>query len=295
MSTLKKISLFLFALLLAFSSGAAAFQPASAAESALTCKEWYTVERGDYLVRIANEYEVSWRSIADLNSLKNPNLIYVGQKLCLDGTKTTTGAPVAQPGISTMRVYASSVKEDDYVILKGTKLFSESRYTVYMNRYDKQLYDAYVAGYITTDKSGAFTATFDIPHQLADILKIGITLKNSSGDIAGNWFINVTATSNTGGIDAAAVKFDITSIKVDEWVKVTVSNLPANIPFDVFIGKGGTKGVDGVLVDTILEVKGGTVKATFELPAEFVGRTKLDLRIENKKLGVAVYKSLENK
>ena len=44
-----------------------------------------------------------------------------------------------------------------------------------------------------------------------------------------------------------------------------------------------------------LEVKGGTVKATFELPAEFVGRTKLDLRIENKKLGVAVYKSLENK
>lgn len=42
---------------------------------------WYTVKRGDTLSKIAKAYGVTYLSIAKLNNLQNPNLIYPGQKL----------------------------------------------------------------------------------------------------------------------------------------------------------------------------------------------------------------------
>ncbi len=42
---------------------------------------YYTVISGDYLSKIAPKYNTTWQKIAKLNNLKNPNLIYPGQKL----------------------------------------------------------------------------------------------------------------------------------------------------------------------------------------------------------------------
>jgi hypothetical protein len=62
MSPLKKISLVLMALLVMFGLVAATFQPAAAATS--TCKQYHTVERGEYLVMIASMYGTDWRALA---------------------------------------------------------------------------------------------------------------------------------------------------------------------------------------------------------------------------------------
>jgi LysM repeat protein len=43
----------------------------------------HIVQRGETLSRIALRYAVSWRTIASLNGLSNPNLIYVGQRLLI--------------------------------------------------------------------------------------------------------------------------------------------------------------------------------------------------------------------
>jgi lysozyme len=43
----------------------------------------HIVVRGETLSRIALRYAVSWRTIASLNGLSNPNLIYVGQRLLI--------------------------------------------------------------------------------------------------------------------------------------------------------------------------------------------------------------------
>lgn len=45
--------------------------------------ETYTVKGGDTLWAIGNQYQINWRSIAAVNkdTLPNPNLIKVGQKL----------------------------------------------------------------------------------------------------------------------------------------------------------------------------------------------------------------------
>lgn len=42
---------------------------------------WYTVKKGDNLSLIAKKYRTSVNAIVSLNGLKNPNIIYVGQKL----------------------------------------------------------------------------------------------------------------------------------------------------------------------------------------------------------------------
>lgn len=41
----------------------------------------YTVRSGDTLSGIASRYHTTWKKLQTLNNIKNPNLIYVGQKL----------------------------------------------------------------------------------------------------------------------------------------------------------------------------------------------------------------------
>lgn len=44
-------------------------------------KTYYTVQKGDYLIKIGNKFGVNWKSIANLNGIKPPYIIYVGQRL----------------------------------------------------------------------------------------------------------------------------------------------------------------------------------------------------------------------
>jgi urocanate reductase len=45
----------------------------------------YTVKQGDVLWKIAEQNNLTWQQLAEINSLKNPHLIYPGQKLMLNG------------------------------------------------------------------------------------------------------------------------------------------------------------------------------------------------------------------
>lgn len=44
---------------------------------------WYVVQRGDTLTKVAVRYGTSVQAIAQRNGLRNANLIYVGQRLCI--------------------------------------------------------------------------------------------------------------------------------------------------------------------------------------------------------------------
>lgn len=46
-----------------------------------TTKKYYTVKKGDTLSGIAAKYGVDWHYLAKLNSLKNPSLLKIGQKI----------------------------------------------------------------------------------------------------------------------------------------------------------------------------------------------------------------------
>ena len=44
-------------------------------------KEYYTIQRGDNLTKIANKFGTSVNQLVAWNGIKNPNLIYAGQKI----------------------------------------------------------------------------------------------------------------------------------------------------------------------------------------------------------------------
>jgi len=295
MNAVRKLSILIISLAIMFGLVAASFLPASAAvDTASTCKEYHTVKRGEYLSMIARMYDTDWRTLAEINDLSNPSRIYPGQELCVSvdgsGSGTPSGTPASGSGV---RVSAVSVEEDQYVTLQAKKLAANSRYSVYLSKYGTYPAGAISMGSVLTDKYGAFTKTYRIPSKLVDIAKIAINLSNGR-DATSNWFINATAEGNTGGEGAPAFSFSISSVESDDWVKIRTSNLPANVTFDVLMGKAGSKGVNGIKVGTLADEDGGSVRATFDIPSQLQGRSKLDIRLENKSLGMSLYQTFEN-
>lgn len=56
----------------------------------------YTVQRGNTLSQIANAYGVTVSHLVEMNNIKNPNLIYPGQKLRITESSNTNLNPVIQ-------------------------------------------------------------------------------------------------------------------------------------------------------------------------------------------------------
>ena len=71
----------------------------------------YTVKSGDTLGQIAAKYNTTYQKLAEYNGISNPNLIHVGQKIKIPGTKTTTTST------------AASTKETVYTVKSGDTLF----------------------------------------------------------------------------------------------------------------------------------------------------------------------------
>jgi LysM repeat protein len=63
----------------------ATFVPAQAQSSQSwgNCNQFYQVQRGDTLARIARTYGTTWSYLASINGISNPNRIYSGQVLCV--------------------------------------------------------------------------------------------------------------------------------------------------------------------------------------------------------------------
>ena len=83
--------------------------------------QWYVVQRGDTLYRIAFKFNVTLSALINANNLRNPDLIYTGQKLWIQSsanpgtpqpTAPVTPAPTGAPG-----------QGQWYVVLRGDTLY----------------------------------------------------------------------------------------------------------------------------------------------------------------------------
>ncbi|KUO51255.1 MAG: hypothetical protein APF76_17385 [Desulfitibacter sp. BRH_c19] len=66
----------------------------------------YTVQRGDFLNRIAHQFNVTVNEIAKVNGIVNPNLLAIGQELIIPGVQNTV--PVSNTGSSNTRLRSVS-------------------------------------------------------------------------------------------------------------------------------------------------------------------------------------------
>jgi hypothetical protein len=192
------------------------------------------------------------------------------------------------------KVAATEVEEDKTVTIQGTGLRVNSRYNVFLSK-GKNASGGVRVGFAVTDSNGSFTKTFRIPGRLVDVAKINISIENNRGDTATNWFINASAEGNTGGTGAPDFSFRVTANKRDDWVRIRTSNLPANVTFDVRMGRAGSEGANGTVVGTLRATEGGNVRAEFEIPDSLDGRKEIDIRVENRGLGIAYSVTFDNK
>jgi len=73
----------------------------------------------------------------------------------------------------------------------------------------------------------------------------------------------------------------ILAVVEDESVTIRANNYPANTKFDVFMGKMGTNGENGIKVDSVNSRNGGTFTATFEIPRKLRGEDRIAIRLES--------------
>ncbi|SDM88021.1 LysM peptidoglycan-binding domain-containing protein [Limosilactobacillus mucosae] len=85
----------------------------SSSSTATTTAGTYTVKAGDTLSAIASRYSTSSSTLASLNSLSNPNLIYVGQVLKVSSNASTSSSTSSSANSTVTTAASYTVKAGD--------------------------------------------------------------------------------------------------------------------------------------------------------------------------------------
>ncbi len=161
---------------------------------------------------------------------------------------------------------------------------------------------------------GSFSATYSIPPDFAGQPLIAIRLQSSEGFFSYNWFANsastATAASSNEGAAVTATptpttiptttsspssqatsipvtsagglpSFQIVSVVQDTSVTIQTANLPAGMTFNVTMGAFGAAGVGGTSVGQTDSGSGGSLQATYNIPAEFRGKSRIAIRMQS--------------
>jgi hypothetical protein len=75
--------------------------------------------------------------------------------------------------------------------------------------------------------------------------------------------------------------FSIVSVVEDESVTIKTKNFPANDTFKVLMGEMGTRGVNGIQVDTVKSGEGGSITKTFTIPKTLRGAYQIAIRLQS--------------
>lgn len=95
-------------------------------------------------------------------------------------------------------------------------------------------------------------------------------------------------TSTTGSVvtpdtdpgSALIPRFHIASVVRNETVTINTENFPANRDFVVRMGPMGTRGINGIVVDTTNSGAGGSFTETYEIPEALHGLNQIAIRLE---------------
>ncbi|GAB4477478.1 MAG: hypothetical protein Kow0088_16430 [Anaerolineales bacterium] len=156
---------------------------------AAACALKYTVQSGDTLYGIAAKYQVTFDELVEVNKLKAPYLLYVGQVLCIPkGAVIPTGTPVptaaaGTPSASNLpSISGFHLGSIAWIALTN---FPKERF-VYIKAYRGSMYywqnTNYQLAIIQTDKKGQFGAYFHVPPALYNERVITVCAKDALND-----------------------------------------------------------------------------------------------------------------
>lgn len=182
---------------IAFPTGLALVQTETA-DAQTGCTQTHTVQSGENLFRIGLRYGVSWTVLQAYNYLPNPNTIYVGQVLCINGYAAGPSNPTPTPvtvypgnpfGPTTQpRIYFPQATLGVSFQLAGYNFPANRQVTIGITTLGNRPYVPYYT--TTTDASGQFFVQVPIPSTLITSGTIAVEATTSGGYYALNWFYN---------------------------------------------------------------------------------------------------------
>ncbi|HTX78592.1 MAG TPA: hypothetical protein VMC62_02940 [Longilinea sp.] len=181
-----------------------------------------------------------------------------------------------------------SVVTDTSVTFYGYNFPTNQDFTVTIGPYGTYGVGGVVVGTTNSGASGSFTTTYPIPSQYAGSTQLSIRWQGSVY-YAYDWFNNSTTGSTStstssssstttsyyyGGIPSTS----FVSVVANTSVTFTGANFPPNQTFTVTIAPYGTLGTGGVVVGTTDTGSSGSFTATYTIPSQYAGSTKLSIR-----------------
>ena len=216
-------------------------------------------------------------------------------------TSSGTGSPTGVPGVPagtvpTFKIVA--VESDKTVTIETANFPANDKFDVLMNQYGTLGVNGIKVDTVDSAGGGTLTFTFNIPDGLKGLEKIAIRLQSpTSGYYAYNWFWNNTTGGSSSttpppssGVPAGLIpSFKIQSVVRDSSVTILTSNFPANDSFKVTMNDYGSRGVDGIVVDTVSSGSGGALTFTFTIPDAMKGKDRIAIRLESETSGYFAY------
>jgi hypothetical protein len=194
--------------------------------------------------------------------------------------------PPAQPPTCACNIPTFSIKsvvKGEDVTITTYNFPKNVEFTVLMGKMWTRGINGIEVATLNSGEGGSFEATFDIPEELANEERIAIRLEGTGGYYAYNWFWNNTAsTPPAEPVDGYSgyPYFFITAVEKDTTVSIKAYNLPKDTDFTVLMGKMWTMGINGIEVTTLNSGEGGTLEATFDIPAELAGEQRIAIRLQ---------------
>jgi hypothetical protein len=187
------------------------------------------------------------------------------------------------PGYTGIPTFAiTNVVKDTSVAIKTNNFPANKTFTVRMGKYGTLGIGGIVVGTTNSGAGGIFSISYNIPAELKGLDRIAIRLDATSGGYYSyNWFWN-----NPGSVPptpppySGIPTFAITTVVKDDKVTITTNNFPANRTFVVRMGKYGTLAIGGTEVATTNSGAGGVFTATYTIPAELKGQSRIAIRMD---------------
>jgi hypothetical protein len=269
MSSIKK--LFVVLLTLAILIGATGWQAQAATEG---CIVFHSVKANETVKSIAKLYGMTWQDLASLNGIGSPYSISAGQQLCVTSLDKSGRVPALK---------VKATVRDASLAIKASNLPANSQVDIYLASYGTGMTGGTKLASVKTGKTGVIDGYYNFPPALkgVDRLDLRLQIVNSSAYVY-RWYWNIT--SGPDGYSNLP-KIVINSILKNTSVTVTVHNLPPNYVFDVLMSKSSDGRSKNYKTGTISSKAGGTVTATFNIPAELRQKTELTLFLQNATLG----------
>jgi hypothetical protein len=164
----------------------ASFPAGAALAQSSNCQETYTVKSGDWLTKIAANYDdIIWSDIAEANNIEGPSyIIFVGQKLCIPKPGTTgTGGTGGNTGATgTGAVISFDLLSGDRIEVSVENAQSKSFYFVKLDDTKQSKLEWYKVGTLSTGSDRDAEGTFNLPDDLEKATDFNICLKNTAND-----------------------------------------------------------------------------------------------------------------